>query len=181
MLSLKKPVVLVGLMGSGKTTVGMKLANTLGVPFFDTDKEIEKNYRCSLADIFYYAGVEYFREAEYKVISNLLIDKKPKIIATGGENSFINPEIRDLVKENALSVWIKVGVDVIIERVAKRNKKLLLENGDRRNTIENLMNQRYEIYSEADIVIESDNKSHMQTVKMIVDSINNFIVNEKID
>lgn len=181
MLSLNKPIVLVGLMGSGKTTVGMKLANALGVPFYDTDKEIEKTYRCSLADIFYYAGVEYFRKAEYKVINDLLMDGRPKIIATGGENSFINPEIRSLVKEQAISVWIKVGVDIIIERVAKRNKKLLLENGDRRNTIENLMNQRYEIYSEADIVIESDNKSHMQTVKMIVDSINSFTDNEKIN
>lgn len=167
---LRKPIVLVGMMGSGKTTLGSRLATSLGVPFYDTDKEIEKIACCSISDIFYYAGEEYFRKVEKQVIDALLEDSGAKIIASGG-GSFVHPEVRKVIKEKALSVWIKASAHILLERVSRRNDRPLLETGDKKAIIETLTSKRYPIYSEADITVSSDNYTHVETVKNIITAI----------
>lgn len=168
-----KPIVLVGLMGSGKSTIGSKLANYLSVPFFDTDKEIEKISCCSISDLFYYAGEEYFREVETKTIASLLNDGRMKVIATGG-GAFVNYNIRKMVKEKAVSVWIKADLNVLLERVSRRNDRPLLENGDKKMILESLASVRYPIYSEADIIVSSDNKTQSETANNIINAMRKY-------
>lgn len=170
---IKKPIVLVGMMGSGKTTLGNRLAATLGVAFYDTDKEIEKIACCSISDIFYYAGEEYFRSVERQVVSALLSDKTPKIIASGG-GSFVDAEIRNLIKQHALSIWIKASTHILLDRVSRRNDRPLLENGDKKVIIETLTSQRYPIYSQADLTVSSDNNTHLETVKHIINALEKY-------
>ncbi|MBN9543242.1 MAG: shikimate kinase [Alphaproteobacteria bacterium] len=170
---LRTPIVLVGMMGSGKTTLGSRLAASLNAPFYDTDKEIEKIACCSISDIFYYAGEEYFRKVEKQVIDALLTDSIPKVIASGG-GSFIHPEVRKVIKDKALSIWIKASAHVLLERVSRRSDRPLLETGDKRTIIEALTSQRYPIYSEADIIVTSDNHTHIETVKHIITAIQKY-------
>ncbi|MBN8828527.1 MAG: shikimate kinase [Sphingobacteriia bacterium] len=176
-LKINKPIVLVGLMGSGKTTIGYRLALQLGLPFFDSDKEIEKSACCSISDIFYYAGEAYFRKIEHQTMKALLEKPEGKIIATGG-GSYINPDVKNLINEKGLSIWINASLDVIVERVSRRNTRPLLEHGDKRQILQSLMEERYPVYAESHITISSDNKTHAETVKMIINAINQYFGDE---
>ncbi|NQV22232.1 MAG: shikimate kinase [Rhodospirillales bacterium] len=161
-----RPVVLIGLMGAGKTTVGRRLATRLGVPFVDSDAEIEAAAGYSVQDIFDKYGESAFREGERKVMLRLL--KGPvQIIATGG-GAFMDPDIRQAIADNGISVWLKAELSVLLERVSRRNHRPLLKTGDPKEILERLMKERYPVYAESDIVVESAEGPHKVVLGKIV-------------
>ncbi len=164
--NINKPIVLVGLMGAGKTSVGERLAKRLDIPFIDADQEIEKESGCTITEIFSIFGEDYFRKLEEKVISKLL-DQPPHVLATGG-GAFMNERVRNIIKERAISIWLRAELDVLLERVERKNTRPLLETGDKREILEALMKKRYPIYSEADLVVDSSNGPHYKVVDEII-------------
>lgn len=167
--TLAKPVVLVGLMGAGKTTVGRRVAHLLHLPFVDADSEIVEAAGCSISDIFEIYGEAIFRDLEQRVLMRLLSDK-PCVIATGG-GAFINPALRQAIKSKAVSVWLKAGIDVLLERVSRRDTRPLLKAGDRRAILLKLMEERYPVYAEADIAIDSNSGTHEAVVENVVNAL----------
>lgn len=165
-LTIDKPIVLVGLMGAGKTTIGRRLATALGQPFIDSDQEIIEAAGCSIADIFAIYGEEIFRDVEQRVLLRL-VSGKPGVIATGG-GAFMNPYIRSAIKEHAWSVWLKADLPVLVERVSRRDTRPLLKGGDKEEILGGLMEERYPTYGEADIVIDSNDGAHETVVQKIV-------------
>lgn len=153
-LRLPKTVVLVGLMGAGKTCIGRRLAQRLDLEFIDADAEIERAAGCTIADIFKYYGEAEFRDGERRVILRLL-DRPPHVLATGG-GAFMDPDTRALLRARAITIWIKADLDTLLARVARRNNRPLLKDGDKRAILKRLMAERYPIYGEATITIESD-------------------------
>ncbi|ODT69306.1 MAG: shikimate kinase [Pelagibacterium sp. SCN 63-23] len=149
----EKPVVLVGMMGAGKTTVGRRLASRLGRQFIDSDEEIERAAQMSIPEIFEQRGEAEFRAGEMRVITRLLKEKNV-VLATGG-GAFVNPDTRALVKAEAVSVWLKADVDVLFERVSRRSNRPLLKTADPKATLEKLVADRYPIYAEADVTVVS--------------------------
>jgi len=158
MLGLTTPIVLVGLMGAGKTTIGRRLANELGLDFVDSDNEIVEAAECSIADIFELYGEPIFRDLEKRVILRLL-DKEPIILATGG-GAFMNAEVRQAIKSKAISIWLKADIEVLLERVGRRNNRPLLEQGDKREILSKLLEERSPIYAEADFAVNSGSGGH---------------------
>ena len=163
---IKRPIVLVGLMGAGKSTVGRRLASALRLPFHDADQEIEKAAGCSISDFFDQYGEAAFRDGERKVIARLL-DGPRHVLATGG-GAFMDPTTRSLIKERGLSVWLRANIELLMERVAKRPTRPLLKNGDPRGTMERLMAERYPVYAEADITVDSNGGPHDAIVQQIL-------------
>ena len=153
--SISKPIFLIGLMGAGKSRIGRDLAAKLGLPFVDTDDEIVKAAGCSISDIFELYGEKAFRDVEERVISRLL-NSKVQIIATGG-GSFINANIRKAISEYGVSIWLKADLNVLLERTSRRGSRPLLENGDPATILKGLMDERYPVYSEAVIVVDTQN------------------------
>lgn len=173
-INLNKPIVLVGIMGAGKSAVGQRLAKSISYPFFDIDQEVEKIACCSISDIFFYAGEEYFRKVELQVINSLLSKRAPMVIATGG-GAFVSAQVREAVKKNAISIWLKAELEVLVERVSnKPGTRPLIDGKDTRKILDELIKKRYPIYSEADIMIISDSKSLSQTVTAILSSIEQY-------
>ena len=166
MLKLEKTLVLVGMMGAGKTSVGRRLAGVLGVPFRDADVEIETAAGCTINEIFERFGEPAFRNGERKVIARLLSDP-PHVLAAGG-GAFIDEETRQRIKEHAVSIWLRAPLDLLIQRVLRKDTRPLLRNTDSRATLEHLLREREPIYAQADIVIESDEGPHDVVVKRIV-------------
>jgi shikimate kinase len=166
-LVLTRPLVLVGLMGAGKTTVGRRIARKLRLGFYDADDEIEKAATISISEIFTEYGEEEFRALERRVIARILEEEKPSVIATGG-GAFMNPQTRKLIKEKAVSVWLKADIDVLLDRVTRRDTRPLLRNTDPRAVMERLLRQRAPAYSQADIHIASDKGPHRNTVDKII-------------
>lgn len=148
-----RPLILVGMMGAGKTTVGRRLATRLGRRFLDSDEEIEKAAQMTIPEIFAQRGEPEFRAGEMRVISRLL-KENDIVLATGG-GAFINPETRALVKSGAVSVWLKAELDVLFERVSRRSNRPLLKTADPKGTLEKLIEDRYPIYAEADVTVIS--------------------------
>lgn len=169
MTRLTRTIALVGMMGVGKSSVGRRLAARLDVPFRDADSEIEAAAGCSINEIFDRYGEEAFRDGERKVIARLL-DLPPHVLATGG-GAFIDDEIRNLIKRITVSVWIKAPIDLIVERVQRRNTRPLLRNGDPREIVERLLKAREPVYAEADIHIESEDGPHGLQVNRIVSAL----------
>ena len=166
MRKLEKTLVLVGMMGAGKTSVGRRLAGVLGVPFRDADVEIETAAGCTINEIFERFGEPAFRNGERKVIARLLSDP-PHVLAAGG-GAFIDEETRQRIKEHAVSIWLRAPLDLLIQRVLRKDTRPLLRNTDSRATLEHLLREREPIYAQADIVIESDEGPHDVVVKRIV-------------
>lgn len=164
-------IVLVGLMGAGKTTVGCRLASALRVAFFDADEEIEKSAGRSVDDIFADFGEDAFRDGERKVIKRLL-SGPPGVLATGG-GAFMNPETRTLIADNAISIWLHADLDVLMRRVALRDTRPLLRKKNPRKIMKALMKERYPVYAHADIRVESGVESHSQAVDQIVAALQN--------
>ncbi|MBN9335364.1 shikimate kinase [Devosia sp.] len=148
-----RPLILVGMMGAGKTTVGRRLAARLGRRFLDSDEEIEKAAQMTIPEIFAQRGEPEFRAGETRVISRLL-KEEDIVLATGG-GAFVNPETRSLVKSGAVSVWLKADLDVLFERVSRRSNRPLLKTADPKGTLEKLIEDRYPIYAEADVTVLS--------------------------
>jgi shikimate kinase len=164
-----KPIVLVGLMGVGKSTVGRRLAQRLGLPFTDADSEIEAAAGMTIADIFDTFGETYFRDGERRVIARLL-DGTPKVIATGG-GAFINDDTRALILETALAVWLDAPAEVLVERVQRRDTRPLLKNRDPSEVLAELASIRNPIYAQAPIRVPSDHTPHDVTVKAILEAL----------
>ncbi len=150
---LLRPVVLIGLMGAGKSSVGLRLAAALGVPFVDSDDEIVAAANMPIAEIFERYGESHFRSGERRVIDRL-IGEHPQVIATGG-GAFMDPETRASIKERATSVWLSATLDLLVQRTAGRSHRPILNSGDPRQILSNLIEQRYPVYAEADIEVPS--------------------------
>jgi shikimate kinase len=168
-LECARPVVLVGMMGAGKTTIGRRIAPRLGLPFFDADQEIEKAAGMSVSDLFAAHGEQSFREGEARVIRRLL-EGPPHVLATGG-GAVTHPETRALIAERAVSIWIKADIDTIVRRATRRNTRPLLQTGDPRETVERLIRQREPYYAAADIHVESQAGPHGATVDLIMEAL----------
>jgi shikimate kinase len=153
-------------MGAGKSTVGRRLAAALRLPFHDADQAIETAAGCSISDFFDRYGEAAFRDGERKVIRRLL-DGPRHVLATGG-GAFMDPTTRALIKEKGLSVWLRANIDLLMERVTKRPTRPLLKNDDPRATMERLMAERYPIYAEADITVDSNGGPHDAIVQQIL-------------
>jgi len=166
MRKLEKTVVLVGMMGAGKSSVGRRLAQALGVVFRDADTEIEAAAGCSVSEIFARYGEDAFRDGERKVVARLLA-QPVHVLATGG-GAFADEETRARIKKDAISVWLKADIDLLLDRVNRKDTRPLLKNGDPRATLEKLMHERGAIYAEADIVVESGDGPHGDVVKRIL-------------
>ncbi len=151
MHKIDKNIVLVGLMGVGKTRIGREIAKILHMPFIDADREIEISAGCSIEEIFELYGEQGFREGESRVIERLL-KEGPIVLATGG-GAFINPETRSRIKNDAISIWLKADIELLLERTGRTNHRPLLQNTDPRKVLTSLMDKRYPIYSEADVII----------------------------
>ncbi|MDO5898840.1 shikimate kinase [Agrobacterium sp. Azo12] len=149
----RRNIVFVGLMGAGKSAIGRLVAQQLGITFVDTDAEIERVSRMTITDLFAKYGENEFRALEARVIRRLLRGG-PKVVSTGG-GAFINDVTRNHIKNAGLSLWLRADLDVLWERVNKRDHRPLLKTENPKATLENLMIKRYPIYAEADLVIES--------------------------
>jgi shikimate kinase len=148
-----RPLVLVGMMGAGKTTVGRRLANRLGRQFIDSDEEIERAAQMSIPEIFEQRGEPEFRAGETRVIARLL--KQDNLVLATGGGAFVNLETRALVKASAVSVWLKADLDTLFERVSRRSNRPLLKTADPKGTLEKLIADRYPLYGEADVTVLS--------------------------
>ena len=146
-----RSVVFVGLMGAGKTAIGRKVAGMLGLPFTDSDHEIESVSRMTIPDLFERYGEAEFRSLEQRVIVRVL-ESGPQVLSTGG-GAFMNAQTREAIEAYGLSVWLKADVDTLMERVAKKPIRPLLKNPDPRAVMQKLMDDRYPVYALADIVV----------------------------
>jgi shikimate kinase len=164
-----RPIVLVGMMGAGKTTVGRRLASRLGRRFVDSDEEIEAAAGMSIEDIFKAHGEADFRSGEVRVISRLLRD--PGIVLGTGGGAFINPETRALIKAEAVSVWIKADFDLLFARVSRRSHRPLLKTANPRETLRSLIEARYPTYAEADVTIVSKDVPQDVVASEIIDAL----------
>lgn len=161
-----RTIALVGLMGAGKTTIGRRLAHALDLPFADADAEIVAAAGQSIEAIFAERGECEFRRGERQVIARLL-DGEPHVLATGG-GAFIDPRTRALMKERAVSIWLKAPLDVLMKRVSRRDHRPLLKEDDPRAVMQRLMDERYPLYAEADLVVETGTGPHNSAVSHIL-------------
>ena len=171
---IDRPIVMVGLMGAGKTSVGRALARRLGIPFVDSDKEIEAAAGCSVVDIFSMYGEEEFRRVEQRVIERLL-DTPPalKVISTG-EGAFITPAVRQMVLDRALSIWLRADLDLLVKRTKSRDTRPQLLNTDSRKILEQLIDERYKTYALADITVETKDESLRRTLGKVLTAIEDY-------
>ena len=164
-----RSIVLIGLMGAGKTAVGRRLANRLDLPFIDADTEIEVASGASISEIFAEHGEAYFRQGERKVIARLL-ENGPQVLATGG-GAYMNPDTRANIKAHGLSVWLKADIKVLMKRVGRRDNRPLLVAGDAEKVMKKLMEERYPIYADADVTVESRDVPHDVIVGVVIDAL----------
>ena len=175
---LPKHVVLVGIMGAGKTSVGKLLANRLGLPFIDSDHEVEQASGCKIADFFDIYGEAAFRDGESKVIQRLLELPSPHVISTGG-GAYLHPETRATIHDHAISIWIRAQLETLLKRVARRNDRPLLNKGNQREILAKIMQDRYSTYHEADITVDSETDSARTTVNQVILALCDFL--DKLD
>jgi shikimate kinase len=149
----RRNLVLVGLMGAGKSAIGRLVAQQLGLPFIDTDTEIERVSRMSISELFAAYGEEEFRALETRVIKRLM-RSGPRVVSTGG-GAFINEKTRRQIERGGVSVWLNADLDVLWERVNKRDHRPLLKTENPKQTLKDLMDKRYPIYALADITVQS--------------------------
>ncbi|MBF0392998.1 MAG: shikimate kinase [Alphaproteobacteria bacterium] len=157
---------MVGLMGAGKSCIGRRLAARFDLPFKDADTEIETAAGCSVSEIFTRFGEAAFRDGERKVIARLL-DEPPIVLALGG-GAFIDPETRDRLRQRAVTVWLRADLDLLVKRTAGRDHRPLLKQGEARDILKKLMDQRYPVYAEADVVVDSRDEAPEVTVEAVI-------------
>jgi shikimate kinase len=167
-----RAVVLVGLMGAGKTSVGRRLADKLEIPFVDADHEIEQAAGKTIPEIFADHGEGYFRDGERRVIARLL-ESGGKVLATGG-GAFMQPETRDVIRKNAVSVWLRADLPLLMKRVRRRSNRPLLKAGDPEEVMRRLIDERYPVYAEADITVDSRDVAHSSIVNDIIKLLANW-------
>jgi shikimate kinase len=161
-----RSVVLVGMMGSGKSSIGRRLASRLAIPFVDADTEIEEAAGMTIAEIFEHHGEPYFRAGEARVIARLL-DHGPQVLATGG-GAFMNRDTRATICQKGVSIWLKAELDVLMKRIKRRGDRPLLKTDDPAATLTALIAERYPIYAEADVTVLSRDVPHDAIVDEIV-------------
>lgn len=168
-----KSIVLVGLMGAGKTSVGRRLASQLEIPFVDADQEIELAAGCTIEDFFELYGEPAFREGEEKVIQRLL-EGGPQVLATGG-GAFMSESIRTDIAAVGVSVWLRADLDILTKRTGRRGGRPLLNGESPEETLKDLMEQRYPVYAKADIVVETGAEGIDVTTESIIDALETFL------
>ncbi|MBT5036981.1 MAG: shikimate kinase [Rhodospirillaceae bacterium] len=178
-LPLERSIVLVGLMGSGKSAIGRRLAARIGMDFVDADSEIEEAAGLSINDIFEVHGEAAFRDGERRVIARLL-SKPAHILATGG-GAFMDPETRKTVKQRGISIWMRAEFDVLLRRVSRRDNRPLLKGDNKEEILRRLIEERYPVYGEADITVQSQDGPHEETVSEVIAAIKQFLENESRD
>lgn len=164
-----RPVVLVGLMGAGKTSIGRLLAHRLGVAFADSDEEIVKAAARPIAEIFRDYGEAAFRDGERRVMKRLL-DGGPMVLASGG-GAFLDAETRDRIRARATSVWLRADLEILLARTTGRSGRPLLDTPDPRGVLQALMAERYPVYAKADIVVDTTNEEKAVTVERIMSAL----------
>jgi len=170
---LDRPVVLVGLMGVGKSTVGRRLASRLRLPFVDSDAAIEDASGFSAAEVFERYGESDFRDGERRLVARL-VEGEVRVIATGG-GAFVDPRTRKLLNERAITVWLDAPVEILAERTARRNTRPLLRNNDPKGTLERLSEERRPSYAEAHVHVKSGDGAHRDVVEAIVAAIEDYL------
>ena len=165
--SLKRSLVLVGLMGAGKSSIGRRLATRLGAEFVDADVEIEQAAGCSIEDIFKLHGETAFRDGERRVIARLL-KKPPHVLATGG-GAYMSDETRDTIRKFGFSIWLRADIDVLLRRVQRRDDRPLLKGKNPKEVLERLIAERYPIYAQADLIVDTTDAPHSTVVNEILE------------
>ncbi len=174
----RRSIVLVGLMGAGKSTVGRRMAGKLGLPFRDADHEIEAAAGMTIPDMFSIYGEQYFRDGERRVIARLLQDG-PMVLATGG-GAFMNEEIRRAIAEFGISIWLKADLEILMSRVRKRSNRPLLQNPDPEGMMRRLMELRYPIYAQANLTVESHEAPHERVVNETIQALSVWFENREV-
>jgi shikimate kinase len=167
--AVARTIALIGLMGAGKSCIGRLLAGALDLPFVDADKEIEAAAGCSIDDIFASHGEAAFREGERRVIARLL--SQPKMVLATGGGAFMDAETRKLIRERATSVWLRADLDLLLRRTARRNNRPLLKRGDPREILKHLIEERYPVYAEADVTVDSVDGPPELTLARVLDGL----------
>lgn len=169
-----RSIVLIGMMGVGKSSIGRRLASRLGIPFVDADAEIEKAAGMSVADIFAHRGEADFRNGEARVIARLL-ESGPQVLAAGG-GAFMNVGTREAIRTKGVSIWLKADLDVLLRRISKRrNERPLLQTGDPEETLRALLIEREPIYAQADLTVYSRDVAHDSIVADIITALAAFL------
>jgi shikimate kinase len=174
-LKVPRTIVLIGLMGAGKSCIGRRLATALGLKFVDADAEVERAAGCTIEEIFERHGEAAFRDGERRVIERLL-GQAVQVLATGG-GSFMNSMTRAAIHERAISVWLRADLDLLLKRTGRRNNRPLLKRGDPRAILKGLMAERYPVYSEADIVVDSVDGPPEITVERVRAAVEGYVEN----
>ncbi len=175
-LKLPRTIVLVGLMGAGKSCIGRHLAVALGLKFVDADAEIERAAGCTIEDIFERHGEAAFRDGERRVIERLL-GQAVQVLATGG-GSFMDSKTRAAIHERAISVWLRADLDLLLKRTSRRNNRPLLKRGDPRAILEGLMADRYPVYGEANVVVDSVDGPPEVTVERVRAAVERYLAGQ---
>lgn len=169
-----RAVVLIGLMGAGKSTIGKRVATMLNLPFFDADQEIEAASQMTISELFAAYGEEEFRNLERRVILRLLT-QGPMVLATGG-GAYMNEEIRQAISDNGISVWLNADIEVLIERVLRRKNRPLLNDDDPRTVMQQLMEKRSPVYAKADICVIGHNNRRDIVARDVVRSVHKYLL-----
>ncbi len=168
-----RPIVLIGMMGAGKTSVGKRLAARLNLPFSDADAEIEQAAKMSVSEIFEKHGEAYFRDGERRVVLRMLGDGC-RVLATGG-GAFINSQTREKISEKGISIWLNAEMDVLLKRVRRRSDRPLLKGHDLEETMKKLIEQRYPVYEEAMITVLSQDSSHEEALNEVLNALEQYL------
>ena len=172
-LTIPKTIVLVGLMGAGKSCIGRRLASALGRDFVDADAEIEAAAGCTIEQIFESHGETAFRDGERRVITRLL-HQAPHVLASGG-GAFADPATRAAIQAGAISLWLRADLDILVRRTSRRNNRPLLKSGDPRTILQELMEKRYPAYAEADITVDSADGPPEVTLNRALDALKAYL------
>lgn len=172
-LHVPRSLVLVGLMGAGKTNIGRRLAQRLGLGFVDADSEIEAAAGETIEEIFERRGEAAFREGERKVIARLL-GNAPHVLATGG-GAFMDADTRALIRERGISIWLRADLDLLHHRVLRRNNRPLLKQGNPREILARLIDQRYPVYAQADVTVDSVDGPPEATLERVIAALEQYL------
>ncbi len=172
--SINKPIVLIGIMGSGKSTIGKKLAKKLRLQFYDSDREIESREGVSVIDIYDFKGEEYFKKKEEEIVKEIL-GYGITLLSTGS-STFLNDELRAIIKKNAISIWLSADLDTLYNRVIRRNTRPELDKIDnKKELLEKMMEERYPVYSQADITVMSQDLDTHYVVDTVIAKLRKFL------
>ncbi|MDC0196050.1 shikimate kinase [Gammaproteobacteria bacterium] len=166
-----KFIILVGLMGAGKTKLGRIIASSMNLPFIDTDAEIEEAAGYSIQEIFDRFGEAYFRDGERRVIKRLLGDQ-PAVLATGG-GAYMDEQLRKIMSEHGIVIWLRADLDLLVKRTKHRSSRPLLNKGDTREILSGLMAKRYPVYVKSEIIIDVSEEPASKTATRIIDLLTN--------